>query len=330
MIRILFFLITTLIFFTNCKTSKSLDEVLNAKYEKHFISSGDNFPQISLDKNSRYLFLVGLHYGFSQKDISQKLNWSTDNLIKEIKLLKENGYLKEVDGILYPTISIVTNQQGVDFFKKTEPIAREIANSIIEIENSIKEKFYLMEISKKYSFSEFSFFIYSDVLLDNWQINNVERDFLKDKRTLRHGKRYYIQYAEKDPSYTREVFGIYGNQYKCNNEFCYITYGNNRKNHYKKIQEMDEMNIPYLSKNDQTILKEMATIYKPILIDILVKHKNSFEREYKKSVYYNELSFSEYFIWYYHFLYTKTTDILDQKFIIEIPETGIFRVKMEK
>ena len=314
----------------HCKPSINLDQVLNSKYERHFISSGNNFPQISLDKNLRYQFLIGLHNGFTKKEISQKLNWTNNNLIKEIKLLKENGYLKEVNGTLYPTISIITNKEGIEFYKKTENIASEIATSIEKIRDTIKQKFLSMEISKKHSFTEFSFFLYSDVLLDNWQINNVERDFLKEKRTLRHGKRYYIQYAEKDSTYTREVFGIYGNQYRCTSGFCYITYGNNRKNHSKTIEELSEMNIPLLSKSDQRVLTDMANFYKPSLIEILEKNRSTFEREYKSSVYRNELTFSEYFIWYYHFLYTKATNILAQNNSIDIPNTGIFRIKTTK
>ena len=313
----------------HCSPSKNLDKVLNSNYEKHFISSGNNFPKISLDKNQRHLFLVGLHNGFSKNEISKKINWSKNNLIKETALLKDNGYLKEVNGILYPTISIITKKEGVELFKKTESIANKIAVSITEIEETIKKKFSLMKISKKHSFSEFSFFLYSDVLLDNWQINNVENDFLKEKRTLRHGKRYYIQYAEKDSTYTREVFGIYGNQYRCNKDVCFITYGNNRKNHHKTLEELSKMDIPLLSKNDQAILKEMANFYRPTLIKILEKNRSLFEKEYKKSVYYNELTFSEYFIWYYHFLYTKTTDVLAQNKSISIPKTGIFRVQLE-
>ncbi len=313
----------------HCTPSKKLNEILNSDYESHFISSGANFPQISLDKNQRHLFLVGLHNGFSKNEISQKLKWSKNDLRKEIALLTANGYLKEVNGILYPTISIITKKEGVELFKKTESIANEIAVTITEIAQTIKEKFSLMEISKKHSFSEFSFFLYSDVLLDNWQINNVETDFLKEKRTLRHGKRYYIQYAEKNPNYNREVFGIYGNQYRCAKGACFVTYGNNRKNHHKTLEELSKMNIPVLSKDDQEILKEMASYYKPILIDILEKNRSLFEKEYKISVYYNELTFSEYFIWYYHFLYTKTTDVLAKNKNIHIPETGIFRVKLE-
>ena len=326
----LLFILPFFLVLIHCTPSKNIDQILSANYERHFISSGNNFPKISLDKNKRHLFLVGLHYGFSKNEIAKNLSWSEDDLIEEIKLLKENGYVKEIDHILYPTISIVTKKEGIDFFKKTEIIANEIALSIIQIEASIKEKFETMEISKKHTFSDFSFFLYSDVLLDNWQINNVERNFLKEKRTLRHGKRYYMQYAEKDSTYTKEVFGIYGNQYMCNKGICFITYGNNRKNHFKTLEELSKMDIPLLTKRDQKVLNEMANIYKPILIKILEKNRGLFEKEYKNSVFYNELSFSEYFIWYYHFLYTKATDILDSKNSITIPETGIFRVKLQK
>ncbi len=153
-----------------------------------------------------------------------------------------------------------------------------------------------MSISNSHLYSEMSFFLLSDVLLDNWQINNVENDFLNKERTLRHGKRYYIQFAEKDTTYNKEVFGIYGNQYSCKDTICFITYGNNRVNTVKTFKEMMTMNIPFLTKNDQLILGEMAEFYKPKLIEILKTNKPKFVKEYEKSVYVNEIPFEEYFI----------------------------------
>jgi hypothetical protein len=51
----------------------------------------------------------------------------------------------------------------------------------------------------------------SNVLLDNWQIENVETEFLKAERPLRDGRRYYYAIFEKPASQRSEAFGIYGN-----------------------------------------------------------------------------------------------------------------------
>jgi len=138
------------------------------------------------------------------------------------------------------------------------------------------------------------------------------------------------QFAEKDTLYNKEVFGIYGNQYSCKDTICFITYGNNRVNNSKTLKEMMIMNIPFLTKNDQRILREMAAFYKPKLIEVLETNRYIFVKEYEKFVYKNEISFGEYFIWYYHFLYTSVTDKLAEKGFLIIPENGNFRVQLEQ
>lgn len=317
--------------FSQCKKDeKSLNKILQKNYEQHFISSGNNFPEISLYDNDRYKLLVGLHNGFKRNEIQKKLKWSDKELQIEIDLLKKNGYLTEKKGSLFPSISIIMDNEGEELFKQTLKVAEEIAQSIIKIEDRIEKKYSEMEVSSESHYSSFKFFLFSNVLLDNWQINNVEKDFLNKKRTLRHGKRYYIQLAEKGSLVKKEVFGIYGNQYMCQKSACFITYGNNRVNNKKTFEELSSMDIPLLSKKDQSVLAEMAEIYKPKLIDILKKNKSQFIEYYNNSVFKNELSFEEYFVWYYHFLYTKATNILSELKQIKIPETGIFRVKLEK
>lgn len=318
-----------LFLFTQCKAPQAhLSAILAAEYEEHFISSGDNFPEISLEENNRYKFLVGLHNDCSIAETQASLGWSDDVLQQEIALLKENAYLHEVEGKLQPAISIIMQKEGQQIYKQTEKVAETISESIINISPQIESLFNTMELAENTSFESMRFFLFSDVLLDNWQINNVERDFLKAQRTLRHGNRYYIQYAEKDPEATVEVFGIYGNQYNCKDDFCFITYGNNRENHYKPIKELMAMDIPYLSVKDQAVLDEMASLYQPVLIEILEQNRQKFEKDYHKSKAQQEISFEEYFIWYYHFLYTSATNKLAQKGYMTIPQTGVFSVKL--
>lgn len=306
----------------------SIDYVLKGVYEQHFISSGDNFSQISLKKNKRYHFLVGLHNEIEPQDMQASLQWNDSTLQREIELLTDNGYLKYENGKYYASINIVMQEEGKQIFVHCEKVALQIVESIIEFEPSVKQLFYKMDVSDKNSYEKLSFFLLSDVLLDNWQINNVESKFLKKDRPLRHGKRYYMQYAEIDTLNDREVFGIYGNQYKCNDSICFITYGNNRKNHQKSAKELLEMELPILTLQDQEILDEMADSYEPILLEILQKNREYFVDFYQGLDHKHETGFEEFFIWYYHFLYTRTTDMLADKGLLNVPQTGIFRVKL--
>ncbi len=329
--KYLYLIVLIVIFLIQCNSpKKTLVEILNGKYDQHFISSGDNFPQISLYKNERYKFLIGLHNGFNKNEIKEVLNWTDSTLIEEIEILKENEYLKETDGILYPSISIIMQNEGKDIYKHTQKTAEEVASSIIEIEPDIKQLYENMEIASRHEYEKLAFFILSDVLLDNWQINNVEKLYLKKERPLKHGKRYYIQFAEKDTLKEREVFGIYGNQYSCKDTLCFITYGNNRKNHHMSFEKLLLTDIPLLSISDQVVLDKMADSFTQKLIKILTKNHDKFVSYYNNSIAKKEISYEEFFIWYYHFLYTKTTDILAQRGHIAIPESGIFRIKLQQ
>jgi len=88
------------------------------------------------------------------------------------------------------------------------------------------------------SFESASFLILSDVLLDNWQINAVEKGFLNAERPLRAGSRYYYSIQEKAPHDSTEAFGIYGNQYRGYGSVTVGVYGNRRTNNPMNFQTL--------------------------------------------------------------------------------------------
>ncbi len=305
--------------------------MLKSQYEPKYISSGSNIPKISLFENKRYKFLVGLHNGFTPLELQRELNWTNEELQSETAILKDNGYLKEFGkNDFVPSVSIVTLEEGNRMFKQSEKVALTIVAAINEIEPNIRKIFKKMEVSNSVEYEQFSFFLLSNVLLDNWQINNVENQFLKKKRTLRHGSRYYLQLREKNPLSKREAFGIYGNQYYCKDGICYVVYGNNRINNELAFEELVRLDIPSLTISDQNLLQSMSNLFSPRLIEILMENREYFLKIFNRSIYQKELTFEEYFIWFYHFLYTRATDILHLQGVIIIPESGIYRVRLDK
>ena len=123
------------------------------------------------------------------------------------------------------------------------------------------------------------FFILSDVLLYNWQINQVEEEYLKkNERPERHGKHYYYSIME-NIKYPKGNFGIYGNQYRSlNDSMVLIIYGNNRNITNFKIQKDQSLldssikNAPRITKYDYSIFERMAGDYTPDLIKILIEN----------------------------------------------------------
>jgi len=122
----------------------------------------------------------------------------------------------------------------------------------------------------------------------------------------------------KEANKDKESFGIYGNLVGKTS-----AYGNNR---YK-------INFPetkyYLSLKDNKVLTEIATEYLPELLSILEQNRKYSEKIYKKLGYSNEITFEEFFMWWYHFIYTQATDIMNTNQLLKVPEGGNFIYQIE-
>jgi len=210
-------------------SGETASDYFSIPIEHHLISSGDNRPAINLYRDSVDYFLFALHKGANAADFARQAGWSDSLLQARIKDLTGAGFIKKgKDDSLHPACMIITRKEGEWLFAQSESIAREIADSIIATIPSIKLKYENLSTAEKFRFEEFSFFLLSNVLLDNWQINNVENGFVKQPRTPRHGKNYYYQVAETNANDSIESFGIYGNQVRCNDTICAAVYGNRR------------------------------------------------------------------------------------------------------
>jgi len=323
-----------LLIFASCTVNnkRTLKEITNSTFEIRQISKGNNNPDIDISKDSLDLLLIALHYKIPIKEIKKYFNWNSTKTTKNIELLIKNGLLKKVNNTYIPAIGIFPLKTGNILIEKSQKIANEIVDSIRIIIPKIKKIHSEMDISKKYSFYDMSFFYISDILLDMGQIGNVEKEFLRKERPLRNGKHYYLAILEQDTTRHTEAFGIYGNQGLVNNDTIYIgVYGNKRTKSNTGWQVYKNKNIHYFNKKDFDIFyNRMPKIFLPTLINILKKNKPYFEDIYKKLGYDKELSFNEFFIWWYHIIYSETTRKLIEDKIIKEPKKGLFYYKIEK
>ena len=313
-------------------SEKPIKEISNSSFEIKQISKGNNNPDIDISKDSLDLLLVALHDKMPIKEIKNYFNWNNSIINKKTKQLIENGLLKETNNTYIPAMGIFTTKEGNVLIKKSKKIANEIADSIKLIIPKVNNLHNQMDISQKYSFEDLSFFYISDILLDMGQIGNVEKDFLKKERPLRNGKHYYLAILEKDTSKNVEAFGIYGNQGLKNNDTIYIgVYGNKRTQSNIGWQEYENKDVHYFNKEDFDVFyNQMPKIFQPTLIGILEKNRPYFEQIYSELGYDKEISFNEFFIWWYHFIYSETTSKLIKDKIIITPESGLFYYKIEK
>ena len=307
------------------KNSRTVDNILNSSFRVYQIS-GYQGPKIDIKKDSLAQFMIALHHNIPFSEIESALKWSTDITEKNINALIENKLLTKEGDYYQPTLGIFTLERGKLLEEKAEKVANEIADSINNWLPEIKKIHNEMKISHHYDFRELSLFYLSNVILDNFQIQRVEEEFLNQKRPLRNGSRYYLAIVEDDPANTTEPFGIYGNRgLFWNDSIGICVYGNNRMKSNVGWDNYKNKNIHVFDENDtQLITHKMPNAFFPCLLDILNRNKPNFEATYHELNFDKEVSFEEFFIFWYHWIYTKSTDILIAKDIIPKPQNEMF------
>ena len=308
---------------------RTFDNILKSNFEVKRISSEGNLP-VDIKKDSLYILLTALHYNIPVNEISAKLNWGNEKMEGNLDLLIKNKLIGVKNGEYVPAIAIIPFERGNLLKKDAGVIAKEIADSIVSQLANLKKIHSEMEVSKTYCFKALSFFYLSNILLDNGQINNVERDFLRQERPLRNGCRYYLAVLEKERNQITEPYGIYGNRGLFRNGSAYIAvYGNTRTQLNKGWDNYTDKTVYEFNKEDSgKLFNEMPLCFLSSLLCILEKNRQYSEGIYRKLGFDREISFEEFFIWWYHFIYTETTDILIRKGLIQKPENGLLYYKL--
>jgi hypothetical protein len=316
-------LLLTLFFVAGCTIKeKSSQDVLNhiftTIYEYSIISKGDNLPNFDRRKDSIALFLVALHENIEPGKFQEKANWSDEELEEKIQFLIERGWLIRDEHGIRPTVFIVSDHQGQDLFKHGLLLSEDIADAIEKEIPLIMEKFHAYGLSELYDFENMSFLVLSNVLLDNWQIMEMEAAYLKkENRPERHGKFYYAS-IEENVNNAYEPFGIYGNNRIVVNQ---------RLNNDPVFKD-SVLNVALELTPDLYIyFNEIAADFKPKLLKILNDRTEYSHEVFEITGYANEINFEEFFIWWYHFIYTDVTNILAERGRLIIPEDGNFYYK---
>jgi len=321
------FLFAALILSSRAIAQSEENSILLRNYELKMISRGDNKPDFSIRKDSMNFLLIYLHEGKSLAEFKNDTNLSDETIDQSVTLLKNKNWLHETDGKLKPTVFIATAKDGKDLYRFAEPIASQIAEEIGKTLPEIKTEFAKTKMLQKSDFQHWSFLILSNVLLDNWNIFNVEKSFFKlpngipYKRPLRHGKNYYASIQE-NTNKNSEAFGIYGNQYGSQ----VSVYGNNRYNDisYQNLQFSENR----ITAKDNKILDRIAQNFLPKLLNILESNRSYAEEVYKKTGYSQEITFEEFFIWWYHFIYTQATNDMQNMGLLTVPQSGNFNYEI--
>jgi hypothetical protein len=199
----------------NCKRIKETP-VLERNFHRSLISRGDNIPDFSIKKDSADFLLVYLHENKSLSEFKKDTRQDDETVNKTIELLKSKNWLTEKNGKLRPSVCIITAKDSEKLYNYAQPISLQITDEIEKVLPTVKAEFAKTKIAESKDFEYWSFLILSNVLLDNRQIFEMEKNFFKQPdgkeydRPLRYGKHYYAS-IQKSTEESREGFGIYGN-----------------------------------------------------------------------------------------------------------------------
>ena len=345
-------------------------------FEPKMISAGNNRPSVNLRADRLIEICVALHRRRMMASIEQESGGSPDEFRRKLDSLIQAELVKKSSGRQYlPTFLVVTLEDG----KWMAPVARvveETGRLVAENIPRIRAQAELIPGIRRTGFTRAAFLILSNVLLDNWQIRNVEDQFLKAERPLRNGSRYYLALFEKPAQQRSEAFGIYGNALGTIEGIHLGVYGKQRydgstltsipEEQYRRLfgvppqadlqaealelfnrvaalartgadhlsprqrsglcklglLENGELRVTVLNSEEADSLGEVAALFTPSLLAVLERHRAQLESTYERSPYKEEVSFNEFFMWWYHFFYTATTDWLAQQRLLEIPASG--------
>ncbi|MDX8366276.1 hypothetical protein [Cytobacillus sp. IB215665] len=345
-------------------------------YESRLISTGNNYPDIDISKDQLNELCVLLHARVSMDEIVSLLSISEVDLMQKIDKLRLEGLVKYVNNYFLPTFPIVSEDDGRELYQLSRKIGQNIVKLICGKMHEIKEETYNIPAFQKFTFEELSLFMLSDVLLDNFQIQNVEKLYLKSEKPNRNNKHYFFALLAKNPNSSLEPFGIYGNDYRQMGKYTYCMYGNSRYNkdqfltlsteqlenhfnyssinivqskelildriveHYdgdatlpKQIQMgleklhllyNEKLMLPILNENEYGSLFDIAGVIRDDLIYILLCYHNDLVNYFSQSLYAEETTYGEFFLWYYHFFYTFVTEELIKSRNIVLPKGQVF------
>ncbi|MDM5239404.1 hypothetical protein QUF83_25695 [Bacillus cereus] len=340
------------------------EKILQTAYEAKMISTGDNSPSIKISGTNLQYLLVMLHLGIGSNAIKTKLNWTNKEFEKQIHALELEGLLQKTGGSYYPTCMVITANEGDELYNLCEPLIKSALKIIEKYSNQIDAISKRIETFNHLTKESYGLLLYSGVLLDFGQINNIEENYLKTERPLRNNKRYYYAIQEQEQT-DKEAFGVYGNTYLDLGEYQIGLYGNTRYttlnlitanketfkeyfhdaitdiNYTKKqlvknfvaVDRQVDLNlnvfyeklglyqnsqsvIPMFKTSDLSILNEIANTISEDLILLFKENEKPLKEYFASSRYSKEITYEEFFIWWYHFFYTKVTEELIKQGVI--------------
>jgi len=312
---------------TACSSKKDISEILQNNFEFRTISSNFSTPSINLEKGHLKEILLLLHYNFTAEKIKEHFNMSDSIYSLRINDLFGQGLIKKTSsGDFVPTCMIIDTDEGKVIKNTADSLGREMSGIAIDRMEKIKEAYSKIPSFKKVPFEKVSLFILGNVLHNYWQMKFIEERFIKSFPPQRGSSRYYLALLQNQNGENSEPFALFSNRFMKIGNYTVGQYGNGfnlstpsyTEKELDKLLKTKNSTLQFISGADQRKLEALALIITQDLLNYLERNRPLFVKLYINSVYKDQTSFREWFVWFYQFMIAKTTTILIEKgFIVK-------------
>ena len=197
-------------------------------FEQKIISTGNNYPAINFNDKQYEAICIYPQNRKPLKELAAIEGVALEEIYTQINELLHEGLVDQIAKDIYlPNFPVIAVSDANKYFKVQDSVVSQTISKIEKLLSQVKDKCMEIRGLSMFPFESISLLILSNVLLDNFQIRNVEKMVLQADRPSRSGKNYYFSLQEKGDNQS-EAFGIYGNMYLEYGSRLFAIYGNNR------------------------------------------------------------------------------------------------------
>ncbi|HDR7551488.1 TPA: hypothetical protein QCX50_005701 [Bacillus mobilis] len=310
------------------------------------ISSGDNLPSIKIKGTKLQYLLVMLHLGFESNTIKTILSWTNEEFERHMNSLELEGLLKKTEGSYYPTCMVITAKIIENYSNHIEAISKRI-----ETFNYLSKESYslLLYSGVLLDFGQINY-IEGNYLKKKRPLRNKKRYYYAIQEQELTDIEAFGMYGNTYLDLGEVQIGLYGNsRYSTlnlitadNETFEEYFQNTNTDINYKKKQlvkgfvaadrqidlhlnivyeklglyQNSQPVIPVFKSTDLSILNEIANTISKDLVLLFKENDKPLKEYFVSSRYSKEITYEEFFIWWYHFFYTKVTEELIKQGVI--------------
>ena len=318
-----------------CSQKKDIPETLQNKFDVRIISNNFSAPAINLEQNHLKEILVLLHNNFTSESIKEHFNLSDSVYNLYINDLFGEGLIKKTaEGKFVPTCMVIDIEKGNQLKKTADLLGAEMSMIAIDRLTKIKDAYSKISAFKNISFDNASLLILGNVIHNYWQMPAIEEKYIKAEAPHRGANRYYLAILENSSGAESQPFGLFANSFQQIGNYITCYYGNKTaerdsiitKTDLREIIKNKNSSFSLIRLEDQKILNDIAAIISPDLLNYLEKNRTLFVKLYLNSIYRDQTTFREWFVWHYQFIITQTNKTLIEKGYIKnsLPQENRF------